>query len=224
MPGVAGVAALERIAALALTTCAATCHAQILFMDNGGTDQRLRDRIRETCRITGHRYVWMDEPFNEARYFNLGAQMTGAEIVFRANFDVEFFPGWLDNLLDLWAKNPEYYCLAPYGYADQAMGLCCRRDTRPEAKIVDCDHPSGWMYGMRRAEMVPTDESFRYWNVDYDFYGWMRANSKRGGVCYNSRVDHLADAVKTHHPESFGFDLEKHKDEAHAAYQKKWNR
>lgn len=230
MPGVAGVPALAEIAINALASASNAApfiseECQILFMDNGGHDQKSRDRVRVVCKELGYRYEFIAEPFNEARYFNLGFEMTkerNAKYVFRANFDVIFYPGWIHNLIESWEKEPDYYCVAPYAFSDQHKGLCYRDVERWENRIMPCDHPSGWMYGMRRADVIPADESFKYWNVDYDFYEWMKANGKKAGVCYSSRVDHLADAVKTHHPESFGFDLNAHRDEADRQFRAKW--
>lgn len=228
MPGVLSTPAMAEISMMSVISCSYTApNARIYFLDNGGKQEQWRAGLAHLIRSHGHYYEFMTEPFNESRYYNLGVDMAAAhppaKYTMFANCDLLFHADWLKNLDEIWERHPEYYCLAPYSGDNRNMGLCYRSiDAKSEDRIVQCDHASNWAMCFRCGESPRWDEEMAYWNADSAMHMWLKRHRRLCGVAYNSRVDHMADAVKTHAPDNFGFDIVQHQKEAERLFNEKW--
>lgn len=233
MPCVSGHLEMYRISRQAVDTCTRTAghFAKITLLDNGPDHPGmrsafLRDDFAAYAKSYGHDYVYDPSPFNESRLYNIGAQMTlnsGAQYIAFANCDLIFHPMWLSGLIRLWEHHKDCYCVVPYSGSDVHHGICYRPTSAPPENVLRlCDHPSNWFMVFRKNDHPVWDESMTYWNADDCVHEWMKAHGKKCGVAYNSRVDHLGDAVKAFAPANFGFDVDAHRKEASEAFDRKW--
>jgi hypothetical protein len=221
MPGSCRNHKLFEICSKAVKTCHQTCRANLIFLDNnaGGGYSEAFSRL---LPILGYQYEYIKEPFNISRFLNLGASMANTEYIVYSNADVVFYPDWLENIIELWKENPEFYSMHPYSFHKTHEGLCFRSDTEPEKRVVRCDHPGGsGVTVMRKKDGHIWDEKFGYWEQDVDYWKWMKQNGKIAGVCYNSRVDHLIEGIikEIEPPDA----LDSIKKEGTEMLKKKWN-
>ena len=146
----------------------------------------------------------------------------GGEFVVFADCDLIFHLGWLDNIIELWRENSEYFCLAPYTWtAIGQQGLCYRStDLTARREIVLCDHPSSWCFVRRRDDDFVPDTRFKDWNAEFDFYEWMKLHDHKAGVCYNARVDHTGWGPRV--LGTFGFDMNDNIKDGDRMFNEKW--
>lgn len=205
----------------ALLSFKASCDARIIFLGNNDNGSICENRFRDLALSNGYRYLYIHGKFNMSEFFNIGRKITSGKYVAYSNADVTFYPGWLDNLIELWNENPKYYSMHPYSFHPIHKGLCYRNDEcSPIRKVVDCDHPGGsGITVMKREDNHVWDESFSYWEQDSDYWKWMKANGKMAGICYNSRVDHKIEGVMDLIGDS---NLKDEKERASRIYKEKW--
>jgi hypothetical protein len=110
---------------------------------------------------------------------------------------VIYYPNWLENIIELWEQNPQYFCLCNYSF-DVANNPCVERHLFPEKRIVNTHNPSSGVLVLRRSANYVWDEFFHLWEIDTDFQMYIEANGLKAGYCLNARCDHLVDGVKAH--------------------------
>ena len=168
MPATCHNKALFEITMKALKSCKATCDAKVLYLANNDRGTEFGDRMQKEVEALGYDYKYIPGAFNMSRLFNLGFNITKGEYICYSNSDVEFFPGWLDALIEAWKEHPHFYSMHPYTFSAEHKGLNYRNDDcHPIKRVIPCDHPgaAGCML-MKRKDCHVWDERFTYWEHD----------------------------------------------------------
>ena len=206
------------------TAKATAPNARLLWMGGNCQPGPIEEHFKKYLATLGYEYVRIEEPYNCARWWTLGKESTakwGGEFTVFASCDLLFYAGWLDNLVELWREHPEYFCLAPFSWGRcHHTGLNYRDDCTPRREIIPCDHPAAWCHVRRRDDDYIPDIRFKDWNVEFDFYEWMKANDRKAGVCGNARADHLGWGPRA--LGDFGFDLNASITAGNALFDEKW--
>jgi hypothetical protein len=220
-------ALLNSFMATVATAKATAPEAHLLWLGGNCAPGPIEDYFKAFLATLGYEYVRIEEPYNCARWWILGKELTaakwGGEFTVFAACDLLFHPGWLDNIVDLWRSNPDYFCLAPFSWGRlHHTGLNYRSDDlKPRREILPCDHPAPWCFVRRRDDDYVPDLRFKDWNVEFDFYEWMKFHGRKAGVCLNARVDHTGYGPRR--LGDFGFDLNANITEGKALFDEKWN-
>ena len=202
------------MAVVSLRTCRASCGARVHAYLNNSPETRLRARLIEQCFLLGISVIDWREPFSLSKIFNHGTDNTAGDYIVHATSDVIFYPGWLDNIIDLWKQHPEFYTLGNYSFDDENMP-CVKHNVMPERRVVATHNPSAGLNVFRRQAVYRWDEHFTIWEMDTDLQMYIEKNGLRAGYCLNSRADHLINCVKSCVPGTPGYD-------ASAYVRKKW--
>jgi hypothetical protein len=215
---------LQSFMGTVVTAKATAPNARLLWMDGNSEPGPIREHFKKFLASLGYEYVLIDEPYNCARWWILGKQLTakwGGEFTVFAACDLIFHAAWLDNIVDLWREHPEFYVLAPYSWTPEQLGLNYRIEPTSSREIIECDHPAPWCFVRRRDDDYVPDIRFRDWNVEFDFYEWMRARHLKAGVCNNARVDHTGWGPRK--LGDFGMDLNENIAVGDALFHDKWH-
>lgn len=224
MPVCAANEATLNMSQVAIRTCKASTSARLLVIGNNTPNQDWRTRLRWNCELLGARWVYddcFDGNFSLSRVWNKGATMTDGEYIAYTNADAIFYPNWLENLIGLWRQEPEYWIVVPFSF-DCRNYPCERTQVAPEPRIVPSHNPAGAVQVFRRDSGWKWDEQFPLWEMDADITLTLERYRRRGGVAYNSRVDHLCSGFvhnvkyEDHFGPNAGFST------ATTAFRKKW--
>lgn len=193
------------MAVVALRTCQASTTARIHAYINNSPDGTLRNRLINQCAMLGiYTYDWQ-RPFSLSKIFNHGTDHTKGEYIAYGTSDVIYYPNWLENIIDLWKENPEYYCLVNYSFDDLPRS-CSQNHVQPIRQIRDTWNPSSGVTIFKRASGWRWDEHFRLWEIDTDVNWHMERNRLKAGYCLNARCDHLVSCIKDVVPGSTGME------------------
>lgn len=175
------------------TTCLRTCQAftpaRIHCYLNNSPAGKYRSLIEEECAVLGIPCTYMGDEMNLAKFFNQGRKNTDGKYIVYSSADVIFYPNWLENIVDEWEKNPDWFLLLPWGFAvNNYPGS--RRGVHHSNQTVksDCWSP---VTVFRRDGPFEWDENLACWELDTDLHYYAKANGLSVGRCMNSRIDHL---------------------------------
>lgn len=185
------------MATMAIRTCRASTSARLTVLINNTPDGRIRERLMTQCLLLGASHAYLDGPFNIAKAFNLGAQMATGKYIAYATSDVIYYPNWLENIVELWEEQPEWFALCSYSFDDQNMP-CSKPNTAPERRIEQTANPSSGVIVLKRGSRYSWDEQFPLWEIDADFLYYLESKALKAGCVLNARCDHLVDGVKAH--------------------------
>lgn len=181
----------------ALETLRETTDAEVLVLCNNSPMLDYRRGILFLCEKLGLRYEYVDGPFSMSKCFNYGTDNTKGAYIAYSTADVVFFPGWLDNLIRLWEKEPNYWLLCPAGWHEKNYGIAMNPDVRFADYIQRNHNPNGGgTVVLKRESGYRFDEHFSTWELDADVQYHMERNNLAGGICYGSRVDHMVEAIR----------------------------
>lgn len=224
LPMTAATPFLEYVNNVALRTLGASTRAEVLVLgNNAGPDWVRTERLGKLCALLGFRFKYVEGPFSQSRFWNLGASMTSRPYIVYANADCIFYADWLERLLALWAEEPEYWALWPWSLSLSDMGLAYRTTLDAPRRIVPTHHPAVALV-MRRADGYRWDEQFGFWEMDADFVLDAQANARKLGLCLWSRVDHFNSTVSSNidFGRHFGVSHNEHCGEAGRRLRAKW--
>lgn len=191
------------MATMAIRTCRASTDARIIVMLNNSEDGSLWNRVVKQCSLLGIECCYVPGPFNIAKIFNNGASLGVGKYIAYGTSDVIYYPGWLENLISLWEKEPDYFALCTYSFDDLNMP-CVSHEIVNEPRIVQTHNPSSGVIVIKRESNYVWDEQFPLWEIDADFLYYLEHNKLKAGYCLNARADHLIGCVRNH------IDLKKH--------------
>ena len=188
------------MAVVALRTCQASTTARIHAYINNSPPSIKRERMETQCRMLGIRVVDWPGRFNIAKIFNHGLDHTSGEYICYATSDVIFFPNWLDNIIELWEENPEYFTLCNWSFDDLNMP-CVQHEIVNERRIIHTGNPSAGLNCFRRKDGWRWDENFELWEIDADLFYHLQRNKLKAGVVLSARADHLIEGVRKFVPQ-----------------------
>ncbi len=208
-------------ALVALRTCRATTDAGILALCNN-TPPAQRERFVTECRQLDIRFAYVEGPFNCAKCFNLGFDMTHGEHIVYASQDLIFYPYWLDNILSLWHEYPDYRVLCSYSYHPVGIGVGMIDRVVNMRQIQPGEHLNSGLTVHRRADAYRWDEHFQDWEMDSDQTMHMKQHGHKGGFCMNARVDHLVSVARNNINLEAHYGSENYQSAATAYFRQKW--
>lgn len=194
---------MEYVNSVALLTLRESTDAEVLVLGNNTPDPAKVESLRKLCSLLGFRFEHIDGPYSQSRFWNYGIDHTSGDYVVFGNADLIFYPHWLDNLLQLWSEEPNYYALWPFSFKIVDMGLAYRPSRTLERRIIPTHHPAVALV-MRRSDGYRWDEQFPLWEMDADFMRYCETTGRKLGLCLWSRVDHIHGTV------SNAIDAQKH--------------
>lgn len=215
------------MASMAMRTLRASTDARIFVLGNNTPDESRREALEKECRLLGMFLHWMEGPFSISVAFNSGTRLGEgpgpSKYIAYATSDVIYFPGWLENIIELWEENPHYFALCSYSF-DVNNNPCVRHEVTPERRIVDTHNPSSGALVLKRESGYKWDEQFALWEIDTDFLYYIEAHNLKAGYCLNARCDHLVDGVKAHvdYQTNFGMTGDEFYRGSKAAVKSKW--
>src|SRR6185295_4296657 len=188
------------MAVMALRTCQASTTARVwAYINNSPPSVRL-DRLRNQCEMLGIGVRMWDGPFSISKIFNDGTRTTTGEFIAHGTSDVIYFPNWLENIVDLWRENPDYFTLCNWIF-DALNMPCVQHRIVNERRIIHTGNPSAGVNVFRRRDGWMWDEAFDLWEIDADLFYFLERNHLKAGICLNARCDHLIEAVRKHAPQ-----------------------
>lgn len=191
IPATTPNAAAYAMSATAIRTCRASTDTPMLVLHNTTPEGPWRDRFRKECELLDIQYQYVPGFFSISKCFNLGTQMTTGKYVALGCADVVYYPHWLENIVELWEENPEYFCLCNYTFDSDGGHPCARTSTVPIRAILPSANPSSGVIVMKRENGYVWDEHFALWEMDADLFYYLEANKLKAGVCLNARCDHM---------------------------------
>lgn len=210
------------------TTCVRTCKAysgdaDILILGNNSPDSVSHADLKKQCQLLGVRYEYIDGPFNQARFFNLGTDMTESRYVVYGSADLIFYPDWLNNLLDAYDRHQEYFMLAPWGFHPDMGALGYQQKIQYSKKIITTHWVSTGIEAMLRSRGYRFDEQFPDHELDTDYHYYAKSIGAPIGIVMNSRVDHLINGVRSQVSREANYGALADMGATTAALRKKWN-
>lgn len=212
---------------VAIRTCAASTDAPILVLCNNTPEGEYRDTVFKNCQQLGVVMHYIDGPFSISKCYNLATGYTSRKYIAYGTADVIYYPGWLDTVIELWEQDPSYFALSTYSF-DVVDNPCSRNLVATEKKIIETHHPSAGVLVLKRESNYIWDEQFELWEIDSDFWYYLKANNLKAGYCLGARCDHMIGGVRPHIDigANFGFkddpEREMYKD-PRKRLEKKWN-
>ena len=185
------------LASMAMRTLRASTDARIIVLANNTPDESRRFALERECGLLGLDYLYVGGPFSISKLFNEGAAMGMRKYIAYATSDVIYFPGWLDNIIELWEMSPDYFALCSYSF-DINNNPCARQSVEPIKLVQNTHNPSSGVIVLKRESGYKWDETFPLWEIDTDFLYYVEAHNLKCGYCLNARCDHLIDGVKAH--------------------------
>lgn len=222
LPLTAATETLWYAASVALRTLRDSCDARVLALMNNTPEGKLRDSIIAQCKSLNIECRYIDGPFSLSRFWNLGRSLTSSEYIAYANQDCIYFRGWLDNMIELWREEPDYYALWPWSLCDHDMGIAYPQKVQYERRILRHHHPATLLL-MRLDSGYVWDEQFNSWEMDADFIRHVESKGLKIGMCLNSRVDHFSSFINSNVDIEQNYGSEDFYDEATERLRKKWN-
>lgn len=213
----------HNFAMVAMRTCRASTSARILILGNNTPDPTRREALKKECEYLGMAWHYVEGPFSISKAFNLGTRMTQGKYIAYGTSDVIYFPNWLENIIELWEQNPQYFCLCNYSF-DLNNNPCVSRQMFPEKRIINTHNPSSGVMVLKRENGYQWDESFALWEIDTDFQMYIQKNGLKAGYCLNARCDHLVDGVKCNvdYQTNMGLTSDQFYGESKAKIKEKW--
>lgn len=192
------------MATVALRTLRESTNAHILVLHNNTPTKSRRDSIELECKQLGiEDYRYIDGPYAQSKFWNQGIDATTSKYIAFVNQDSIFFKGWLDGIVSLWEKHPEYFALWPWCYDENYPRASCPNVIKFEDRIHDSNHPCTALV-LRRDYGYRFDERYRLWEMDADLMHYFAHHKLKTGICMNARVDHFNSTL------SGSIDLNKH--------------
>jgi hypothetical protein len=197
----------HRLNSVALRSHASTCSAHLVVLDDRNDDPSYRRKLEQLTTKLGYTYVFVEEPFGLSKFWNLGRDeyAKGYEYICYATADVKFYSRWLTNLLDGWDEF-RYESMHPYAKSDIHKGLNFRESGRAKYQVVECDHPMGHVNLFKADSEFRWDERYIRYEIDCDYWMWLKSKRKKAAVCYASRVDHFVGGIATGLGDILGYD------------------
>jgi glycosyltransferase involved in cell wall biosynthesis len=182
----------------ALTTiksCHDTTKGRIFVMDNNSHGSSWTEVLKKECEAMGVRYEYFPQQFSTSKFFNMGLDQTSGKYIAYGSSDLIFHtPSWLENIIELWEEQPEWWCLAPFQLGSEGMS-CGRSSATLEKRIVRCHNVACGICVMKRENGYRWDEQFPF-QVDSDQVYHAEANKLKMGYCCNARVEHLIGRIR----------------------------
>lgn len=183
------------VSSVGLRTARASTSANILALANNGDGGTYQAKLEQDCKNLGIRYHYMDGPFSISKAFNLGRRMTTGQYIAYGTADVIYYRGWLENIIELWEENPEWFALTNYSYDSDNMP-CVEHQDMNEKRIVQTGNPSSGVIVLRRKDNYEWDEQFALWEIDADFFYYIKSKGLKAGYCLNARCDHMIGSIR----------------------------
>lgn len=182
-------------AQIAIRTCQASTKGRIFVMDNNAIPgETWTELLKKECELLGVRYEYFPGRFSTSKYFNAALDMTRSKYIAYGSSDLIFYPNWLENIIELWEEQPDWFCLSPFQFGSSGMS-CGRENLTMEKRITRTHNVASGVCVMRRADGYRWDEQF-VWQTDSDLVYHAEANNLKMGYCLNARVDHLIGPIK----------------------------
>jgi len=185
---------------MALRTCQASTTARVWAYINNSPTGGWRDRLQAQCRLLNINVVVWHGPFSISKIFNHGLDSTTGKHIAYGTSDVIYYQNWLENIVELWDSNPDYFTLSNWSFDDLNMP-CVQHSIVNEARIIHTGNPSAGVNVFKRSTGYRWDENFSLWEIDADLFYYIKTNKLKAGICLNSRCDHLINAVRPFVPQ-----------------------
>lgn len=210
MPVTAANDYLWYVASVGIRTLAASTKQTILVLGNNTPDETKRKSIARQCSALGVRYEYIEGPFSLTKFWNYGIDSTQEPYLAFANQDCIYYPGWLENMIQLSQYEPDFFMLWPWSFSDTDAGVAFTTSIHPKdhvnygaMAILEHHHPCTLVF-MKRSDGYRWDERFKGFELDADIVKYVASKNLRIGMCLNARVDHFSETVRNH------IDLEQH--------------
>jgi hypothetical protein len=178
-------------AEIALRTLAAHTDANLIAVANNMPVLEFKEALFANAKSLGVKWHWYEKaPLNIANLFNESFRATSGKYYVGGQQDVIFYPRWLDNLIEAWESEPNYFVLAPYTFNLWRNDLTCTLPGNPRSGILELWPHSVAALAFRRDKPWYYDENIPG-ECDSDLYQHCHRNKLRTGIVMNSRVDHL---------------------------------
>jgi len=195
IPVTTGSETAYMMAVMSLRTCHASTKANIWAYINNSPDDALRARLVNQCHMLGINVVMWPGPFNIAKIFNDGFDRSKGDYIGFGTSDVIYYDHWLENIIELWEENPEYFILSSWSFDDLATP-CARNHIVNRREIVHTGNPSAGVLVFKRSSQYRWDENFELWEIDADLFYHIERNKLKAGICLNARCDHFIEGVR----------------------------
>lgn len=214
---------------MCLRTCRATApDAEILVLGNNSPhDYQPHRDVERQCVLHKIRYEYVDGPFNQAKFFNLGTDRTKGKYVVYGSADLLFYKDWLTNLLRAYEKRPEFFFLAPWGFHTTPLGLgyhdyVGEHPKGDKDRILTTHWISTGIEIMRRDRGYRFDERFPDHELDTDYHLYAKANKLPIGIVTDSQVDHYVRGVRGQVNSAVNYGDADYMSKASQAIKEKW--
>lgn len=183
------------IAEVAMRTCAAYTDANIVLVANNMPVPHFKEHLFDNAKAFGMKWHWYESPpLNVLQCINRSIRATSGKYYVVCHQDVIFYHKWLDNLIEAWEAEPDYFFLSPYSFNLWRRDVTSSLPTHHQNGILE-----EWPHGMgtmahRRDKPFYQDENILS-EGDSDLYQHCHRNKLRTGIVMNSRVDHLTSVV-----------------------------
>lgn len=182
-------------AEVAMRTCAAYTDANIVLVANNMPVPRFKEALSANAKAFGMKWMWYESPpLNILECINPSIRAFTGKYYVVCHQDVVFYAKWLDNLIEAWESEPDYFFLSPYSFNLWRKDATDTLPKNPKKGILET-----WPHGMgtmahRRDKPFYQDEHILS-EGDSDLYQHCHRNRLRTGIVMNSRVDHLGGVV-----------------------------
>jgi hypothetical protein len=195
-------------------------HLNILILENNSRDtgegkywsRTFENYIQEkqlNCEQITVKYMYVDEPFNMNRFYNIGYAAMDPKPGFAlfANSDLVFKPGWDHAIIQAFNEKPDAGTIIPASSARtyQFMELteggekdhhAFRVSQAPRYELVEIDSIAGpgWLFCFKTetwAKLAPWNEDYKGWHQDWEIYERLAKAGYKSYVTYAGTIDHL---------------------------------
>ncbi len=184
-------------AEVAMRTCAASSDANVVLVANNMPVLKFRDTLFANAQTFGMKWQWYESPpLNIIGCINQSIRLTSGKYYVVCHQDVVFYAKWLENLIEAWEAEPDYFCLSPYSFNHWRNDETFALSTSPRPGILETWPHALGTFAFRRDKAFYFDENILC-EGDSDLYHHCKKNKLRTGIVLNSRVDHLGQVVLT---------------------------
>jgi len=178
-----------------ISSCRETTAGRIFVMDNNSHGSRWTESLQYACNeMVDVRYEYFPQKFSTPKFFNIGLDKTNGKYIAYGSSDLIFHPHWLENIIELWEEQHQWFCLAPFQLGSEGMS-CGRVTDTLEKRIIQTHNVACGIAVFRRSDGYHWDEQFPY-QCDSDLVYHAEANNLKMGYCCNARVDHLIGRIR----------------------------
>lgn len=161
------------------------------------------------CEQIRVKYLYIDEPFNMNRFYNIGYKAMDPQPGFAlfANSDLVFKPGWEYSIIEAFKEKPDAGTIIPASsvrtYQFNTLTENGTHDhhafrvgeaPRNELVLIDSIAGPGWLFCFKTdtwAKLAPWNENYKGWHQDWEIYERLQKAGYQSYVTYRGTIDHL---------------------------------